>query len=354
MELLYTDHYWYRSGTTQTMRNSLAEIVDVARHRADLNTGDMVLDIGSNDGTLLRNYPKDVITVGVEPAKNLAEEGRRGINFFIPEFWGGNARATLQKIIDDVGKKPKIITALGMLYDLENPNCFMNDVSQVLYKDGLFVCQLMCLRNMIQANDVGNLAHEHLEFYTLRSLNNLFLNNGLRISSVIENTINGSSFRILARPSNSDYWDDNDTPISLSLQLEMEGLIDARMECKQFKAVTDRTRDLVREFILKAVAENKQVWVYGSSTKGNTIMQYYGLDDEIVGAADKSQEKWGRYMVGTGIEIFSEDTMRKSMPDYCLVLPYAFLPEFMEREKNETWRVNGGKFIVPLPHFRVV
>ncbi|MEK0326938.1 MAG: methyltransferase domain-containing protein, partial [Nitrosopumilus sp.] len=143
-ELLYSGRYWYRSGVTKTMRDALRDITQSIESKIDLGVGDVVLDIGSNDGTLLRSYEaKGIITVGIEPATNLQEEGEKGINRLMHEFWDAESYMT------QMGTRAKVITAIGMFYDLEDPNKFIADVATVLRDDGIFVAQLMCLKNML-------------------------------------------------------------------------------------------------------------------------------------------------------------------------------------------------------------
>lgn len=155
-ELLYTRHYWYRSGVTDTMRAALRDITATIEDLVDLRAGDVVLDIGSNDGTLLRSYSVPGLhTVGVEPATNLAEEGAKGVKTFINDFWPSAAYTC---------KPAKAITAIGMFYDLEDPNPFIAAIADNLSDDGLFVAQLMCLRNMVELGDVGNFAHDQLDW----------------------------------------------------------------------------------------------------------------------------------------------------------------------------------------------
>ena len=120
-----------------------------------------------------------------------------------------------------------------------------------------------------------------------------------------------------------------------------------------FKKRIDLNKDKCTQFIKDEVSKGKTVYVYGASTKGNVILQYYGLDANLItAAAEKSPEKWGKYTVGTWIPIISEEEARRAQPDYFLVLPWAFFDEFYQREAD--WRNKGGKFIVPLPEFRVV
>lgn len=355
--ILYERFYWYRSGVTQTMRTALLDVVNAAAEiLGPTKPGDVVLDIGSNDGTLLRYYHDDVIKVGVEPAKNLAEEGSKGVDVFINDFWNYETYNwnLIEHMVD--GKKAKIITAIGMFYDLEDPNQFIGDVAKALSPDGIFIAQLMCLRDMFRRNDVGNLAHEHLEYYSLRSLEYLFKKHGMEIFDIEQNDVNGSSTRLYVR------LIDNTLPprprgsvqrVNLAFNSELDY---AQPEIYQdFFDVMERNKKAVVEFINKAVYEGQDVWVYGASTKGNTILQYYGLDHTLItGAAERSPEKYGKFTVGTMIPIVSEAEARMNKPDYFLVLPYAFIDEFVEREKDQEWRKTGGKFIVPLPEFRLV
>ena len=356
-EILYRRHYWYRSGVTQTMRDALRDVTQFIEDQIELHPGDVVLDIGSNDGTLLRSYSTftdNLIKVGVEPAKNLAEEGRKGIAHLIEDFWSYEG---FRKYAGE--KKAKVITAIGMFYDLEDPNQFIADVSKALANDGLFVAQLMCLKNMINLNDVGNLAHEHLEFYSIRSLQYLLSKHQLRIFRIETNDVNGESYRIYAthnwmsyklEPSISEFVHE---VLNLEeLSKREEGLNDPSFYHKYFETM-ERNRIATYNYIMGLVQGGKTVWVYGASTKGNVILQYYGLDNTLItGASDRSPEKWGKYTVGTMIPIVSEEEAREADPDYFLVLPYAFIDEFVEREAE--WRRKGGKFIVPLPELHVI
>jgi NDP-4-keto-2,6-dideoxyhexose 3-C-methyltransferase len=359
-DFLYSRHYWYRSGVTDTMRRALADVVDAAMSRvSSINPGDIVLDIGSNDGTLLRQYPRELfaVTVGVEPATNLADEGRRGITHLINDFWSYEAWARAMDVPATLQRGPtrvaaKIVTACGMFYDLEDPNQFIADVAKVLHPDGVFVAQLMCLKQTLERRDVGNFAHEHLEFYSLASLDILFARHGLGIVDIEENDVNGGSYRIFARHAGREQPSARASTLYAAEQ--MMGL-NRPTTYEAFDSRMQMMRDQVHTFISSERARGKLVYAYGASTKGNVILQYCGIDDRLVPyAADRSPEKWGKFTAGTGIEIVSEAAARAMCPDYFLVLPYAFLPEFLEREKDQEWRRRGGKFIVPLPEFKVV
>jgi len=337
-ELLYSRYYWYRSGVTDTMRNALKDIVSEVESMVALNPKDTVLDIGANDGTLLTAYTRpEIHRVGCEPADNLIDMLKQKTEYVMHDFWD------YERYIKLAGQwgfgKAKVITAIGMFYDLEDPNKFIQDVQRALTDDGIFVAQLMCLALMIEKNDLGNICHEHLEYYSLDSLKYLFEKNGLEMFKIERNNVNGGSYRIYARHYKG-------TPIAFKEKCTLKDIM------AFVKRIEDNRKRCV-DFIKNEVAKGKKIYVYGASTKGNAILQYYGLDHTLITAAsERSPEKWGKYTIGSWIPIVSEEDARKANPDYFLVLPWAFFDEFYKRE--EEWRLRGGKFIVPLPEFRVV
>lgn len=337
-ELLYSRFYWYRSGVTDTMRRALRDITSTVKEMRLLNPGDVVLDIGANDGTLLASYSvKGLRRIGCEPANNLIDSLRKNADVTMHDFWGYEGYASLGR--QEGFGKAKVITAIGMFYDLENPNQFIGDAQRALHEDGVFVAQLMCLASMLKTNDIGNICHEHLEYYSLESLKYLFETNGLEIFKIEENDVNGGSYRIFAR-----HYKGTGIPFDEKFTLD---------DIKAFRRRLEENRDRCMSFIKQEVAKGKRVYVYGASTKGNVILQYYGLNSTLItAAAERSPEKWGKYTIGTWVPIVSEEEARKAKPDYFLVLPWAFFNEFYERET--AWRAGGGQFIVPLPEFRVV
>lgn len=337
-ELLYARYYWYRSGVTDTMRRALRDITAQIESMVSLEPGDVVLDIGANDGAMLATYTAPGIRhVGCEPANNLIDMLRQNTEYVMHDFWDYER---YMELASQWGfGKAKVITAIGMFYDLEDPNKFIKDAQHALADDGVFVAQLMCLAPMLEKNDLGNICHEHLEYYSLDSLKYLFETNGLEMFKIEENDVNGGSYRIFARHYKG-------TGIGFEEKYTLDDIL-------AFAKRLEGNRKRCVDFIKGEVAKGKKVYVYGASTKGNVILQYYGLDHTLItAAAERSPEKWGKYTIGSWIPIVSEEEARKANPDYFLVLPWAFFNEFYKREKE--WRLGGGKFIVPLPEFRVV
>ena len=331
-ELMYSKHYWYRSGLNQIIIDDLKEISEVGRRLVEVREGDIILDIGANDGTLLGFYPSGCVRVGCEPATNLIRELKEKCDVVIDDFW------SFEKYIEKIGaKKAKIITAIGMFYDMENPNQFIRDSARVLDENGVFIAQLMTSKQMLEKNDIGNICHEHIEYYSYDSLKYLFEKNGLEIFKIEENPINGGSYRIFARLYKTG-------SIDYSEKITKEDYLELA------KRIGKNKQDCVN-LIRNLNQEGKKVYGYGASTKGNTLLQYYGLNNEdIKGIAEISREKFGKYTVGTNIPIVEEERIKGAV-DYFLVLPYAFKDSFIR--KNQDWISNGGKFIFALPNVEI-
>tara|TARA_B110000196_G_C21146482_1_gene666887 strand:- start:915 stop:2132 length:1218 start_codon:yes stop_codon:yes gene_type:complete len=336
-EIMYKKFYWYKSGVTQTMRDALFDIFKVVEKNKLIKKNDVVLDIGANDGTLLKYFKKKYTTIGCEPAKNLSKNLKKNCHFILNDFW--NLKGLNNLIKKNKIKKPKLITAIGMFYDLENPSKFISDAYKALDDNGVFIAQLMCLKSMIDKNDLGNICHEHLEFYTFKSLKYLFEKNGFRITKIDENNINGGSFRIFCSKSKGK-------SINFNEKTDLKHI-------RKFIKNVEENKKKFLSFYRKESALGKIFMVYGASTKGNTVLQYYNIDKKMIKyAADRSPEKWNKFTVGSGVEIISESKARKLNPDYQVVMPYGFIKEFIHREKK--WLKSGGKFILPFPKFKII
>lgn len=323
-ELLYRDHYWYKSGMNQVIVDDLKDIVKKSLKECPLKKGEMFLDIGANDGTLLSFVPSRYYRVGVEPAQNLIKALIQHCTKAVSGFWETTK----------LDKKAKIITAIGMFYDAIDPNIFVSKVKENLEEDGLFVAQMMTLKPMVEKNDVGNICHEHIEYYSYKSLVELYERNGLEIYKVEENNINGGSYRLYARHKDKG-------------SIEFEESYDIAQFIENIK----KNRAETMLYIKEQVAQGKKVYLYAASTKGNTILQYYGLDSELIeGAAEKDKTKWGKYTVATNIPIIDEKEAKK-LADVFFVLPFGFIDSFVEKEKR--FLQKGGKMFVCTPQFKV-
>lgn len=352
-EAMYRN-YWYRSGINKTMHDELSDVVRKVESIVPLRSGDFVIDIGSNDSTTLRLYKMAGLNrIGFEPAKNLVEKyGREGVTNVITDFFSYEA---WQKEYGD--RKAKAITAIAMFYDLDDPNTFVADMVRCMDDDGLIIIQMLYLPSFLKRNAFDGICHEHLEYYSLYALEHLLKRHGLEVFDAEYRAINEGTLRFYIRKTGRG------KALKVSAGAEKR-LAEFRGEeahmglnnKEAYSAFVERINEIkekVNGFIDGELAKGKKIYGYGASTKGNTLLQYFGLDNtKLVAIADRNPDKWGKKTVGTNIPIISEEDARKEKPDYFLVLPWHFLPEFKEREKE--FLKSGGRFIVPLPEFDVV
>ena len=339
-------HYWYKSGISSTMRKALLELVSKTCKIAKPHSGDIVIDIGCNDGTLLRSYNiPGIDLVGFEPAENLVAEAKRGTNWIFNDFF--SADLFRQKFAD---RKAKVITSVAMFYDLEEPNSFVADVARILAPDGVWVVQQNYLVTMLERNGFDNIGHEHLEYYSLGTMQTLLQRHGLEVFEAETNDVNGGSFRTFICHRGSLR---TERSVTMMNSHESQMALAENKTYEEFAKRISSIRSKTHEFIQGEVRQGKSVYAYGASNRGNTILQYCDLDHTLVKkATDANPEKWGRKTAGTLIPIVSKEEARRDKPDYFLILPHHFLEEIMRDEKD--YLESGGKFIVPLPDFRVM
>ncbi len=348
-------NYWYQSGMNQTMTRELEGIAQKALSLVKCNKADIALDIGANDGTLLGFYGRDAVKVGFDPAKNLRQYSEKQANLIVTDYF------TADKYYGVLKQPARIITTIAMFYDLEDPHKFVADVESVLDDEGLWIVQMSYMPLMLKQHAIDNVCHEHLEFYSLSAFKYLIKRHNLRVVDVELNDINGGSFRIYVRKAHSNNDLFATAPYRDVARFRVNSLLEyeRKLNLKYhgtytawFKEILDIRKQTV-DFILREKSKNKSIWVYGASTKGNTLLQFYGLDSTVIdAAAERNPDKFGKRTVGTNIPIKSEAEMRKAKPDYLLMLPWHFVSEFREREKE--YLDAGGKFIVPLPKFEIV
>ncbi len=357
-EALYRN-YWYRSGTNKTMRDALADIANAAERLIHLGAGEAVLDIGCNDGTLLASYKTGgVFKIGFDPAENLAGWSRPVADRIVISFFDSIPFTRDSQLS---AYRPKIITSIAMFYDLEDPKQFISDIKAVLHPNGLWIVQMSYLPMMLKQNEVGNICHEHLEYYSMQSFEYLLGLFDLEIVDVELNEINGGSLRAYIRHRGADgsvFGDATYRGLAAERVRAMReneiklGLDDTRTYA-EFAFWVERIKSDVVDFIRTQVGKGKKVYVYGASTKGNTVLQYFGLDRTLItAAAERNPDKWGKVTVGTRVPIVSEDAARAAKPDYFLVLPWHFVEEFQAREKH--YLLAGGRFILPAPRFALI
>jgi len=347
-EILYTHDYGYRSGINDTMSQHLKGITSKLEDIVNFKEGDVVLDIGCNDGTLLKSYQISGLNkYGIDPIVE------HFLDFYpddIEVYEGFFNKENYEKATS--GTKAKAITSIAMFYDLPDPGQFVIDIGDCLAENGVWVLEQSYMPTMLEMNSFDTVCHEHLEYYDLKSIMNMANDASLKVFDVELNESNGGSFRIFVCHKSSPYIVNKK---SINKLLDRENILESNgmIEFEQFKQRVNSMRENLVNFIKNEVNKGKKIYIYGASTKGNTLLQYYGLDSNLItAAADRNPEKWGRVTPNTRIPIISEEEARRSMPDYFLVLPWHFKDNFIERESD--FLEAGGHFIFPLPEFVIV
>jgi SAM-dependent methyltransferase len=345
-EVLYSA-YWYRSGTNQTMRSHLQGIADQASSLIGKDKA-LVLDIGCNDGTLLNCYPEEFIKFGVDPS-DLAQEITGDITV-IQDIFPSEELITLLK-----GEKFDIITSIAMFYDLENPVRFCQEIKKLLAVDGVWILEMSYMPSMLKMNSYDTICHEHLEYYSLAVLEYILKQAELKIVDAVVNDINGGSIRCYATHIDNFAFKNKEAlqRINLLRQEEFDMELDTDKPYKNFQDRINVHKEELNCLLKKLKKEGNTVHLYGASTKGNTILQWCGIDHRIIEvAAERNPDKYGAYTLGTEIPIVSEEESRAMNPDYYLVLPWHFKAEFIKREQESLNK--GIGMIFPLPNIEII
>jgi hypothetical protein len=345
---MYGTNYGYRSSLNKSMVHHLADKAAGLREFVRLTRSDLVLDIGSNDGTLLSNYPIDGPTlVGMDPTAAKFRGFYRPDIRTVPDFFSA---AALRRHFP--GRRVKLITSVAMFYDLEAPQAFADQIASILAADGVWHFEQSYLPSMLRSTSYDTICHEHLEYYALRQIKWITDRAGLKIVDLTFNAVNGGSFAVTAAPAAAPYPECTETIEAVLAEEDHMGLGLVGTYLAFATRVMEHKINLL--MTLRSInARKMKVFGYGASTKGNVLLQYCGLSAaEIPCIADVNSDKFGCVTPGTWIPIVSEADAKAADPDYFLVLPWHFRENLVARE-HEFLHL-GGKMIFPLPAIDIV
>jgi NDP-4-keto-2,6-dideoxyhexose 3-C-methyltransferase len=352
LSLMWGSMYFYRSGTNPSMRLALKDLAErTISCIPDTGKKEIFVDVAGNDGTLTSylNF-QEFLRVNIDPSDY--PECLNNCDTFIQDYFSKEAYF---KVFGE--RKCRYVTAAAVLYDLAKPQQFLQDIYEILEDDGVAVIQLSYTPLMIEQMEFSNAVHEHLVYYNLHSLKYLTEQCGFVIRDVELNSVNGGSIRLYLQKEKSP---DNFMTLAHSYvkEVKVESLLAWEKDygyCYpqtyiDFYDKVMRLKERTVEFIKEEKSNGKSIWGYGASTKGNSLLQIFNLDNTLIdGIAEKQEFKWGRRTVGTDIPIYSEEKMRKIAPNWLLVLPWFFKEVFVEREK--VYLEKGGNMIFPAPYF---
>lgn len=324
--------------------------------RMQIGKGDVWVDIGCNDGTLLSFVPKSATRIGFDP-NDYKKYSQKHADLIVNDYFNAKSYRASR-----YGKrKAKVVTSIAMFYDLEDPHAFVRDVGNTLDDEGLWVIQMSYLPLMLKQLAFDNICHEHLEYYSLSSLKYLLHRHGFSVVDCHVNEVNGGSFRVYIRKKSADpslfgqapYRDVAAYRVASLLAYEKTLRLSDPKTYRDFYKRSCALRDKTLAFLRAEKKKGKTIWAYGASTKGNTLLQWWGIDHTLIdGIAERQKPKFGLKTVGSNIPIASEETMRKAKPNYLLVLPWHFIDSFVKREKE--FLARGGAFLLPCPRFEVI
>ena len=347
LESLYGENYGYRSGLNLTMVRHLERISNRLSQEVELTTGDTVLDIGANDGTLLASYKVSGLErIGIDPtikkfSEFYAPEIRQVADFFSASQY---SKVTINKA--------RIVTSIAMFYDLEDPVGFAKDICSVLALDGVWYFEQSYMPWMLRSGAYDTICQEHLEYYSLTTIKEILRRSGLKIIDATTNAVNGGSISVTAARVDSPIQERTEIVNWLLNQEEKLGVNTAE-GWENFSVNVARRQNELLELLTKLKEQGKLVVGLGASTKGNVLLQTTGITQELLPmVGDVNPSKFGCFLPGTGIPICSEEEALALNPDYLLILPWHFRETFMI--KLERYLSNGGRIIFPLPDIEVV
>lgn len=333
---MYHENYGFKSGVSNSIKDDLKEIVGVGMKFKPKRW----LDIASNDGTLLSYVPRNVYRVGVDPITKYCLEAEENADRIVNDFFNA----------DQFDDEFDVISSISCFYDMDDPNTFVRGVKQVLAPEGIWIVQQNYLLTTMQLKAVDNFCHEHLEYYTLLSLESLLHRHGLEVIAVSTSMVNGGSIRTVVA-----HKDTYPVEPSVKHQREIESnhrLYDLK-PYKQFAREVNNNLNELKALVDKVNTDGKKVAILAASTRGATIWQTCGFTDkDICYAVERNPEKVGKYFSAIGVPIVSEEHARADRPDYMIIGPWFFADEIIKREQDYT--SGGGKLIKPLPKLQVI
>jgi hypothetical protein len=344
---MYGESYGYRSSLNQAMVAHLGTTVRKVTSLACPSPGDVVIDVGSNDGTTLSFFSDDLVRVGIDPMSAKFAEFYDPSIIRITDFFSAKA------IDAPLGsRKAKIITSIAMFYDLENPQQFVDEIAESLADDGLWYFEQSYMPLMLETNAYDTICHDHLEYYAFAQVEWLLERSGLRVIDVETNDVNGGSFAVAAVKTGSSVAQASER-VSALRRAEADAGLRSPKPFDEFHEQVMIHRDQLRGLVHSINDEGKTLIGYGASTKGNVLLQFCDFTvSDISCIAEVNSDKFGRVTPGTLIPIISESEARAMNPDYFLALPWHFRNNLIERERDYLER--GGRMIFPLPEIEIV
>ena len=344
-QILFPPEYPYTSGTTKILRDNFAEMYAEAAARLELSSSDLIVDIGSNDGTLLGNFKNGGHRVrGIEPSQvgNLANQ--RGVPTTI-SFFGPDLAASVRREDGPAA----IVTATNVFAHMENIHPILDGILQMLDEKGVFISESHYLIGLIETLQYDTIYHEHLRYYSLQSLKYLLGMHGLEVIHAKRIPTHGGSIRVYAARAGKHTVD-----ASVAAILEQETVLgDTRQRLETFRIDVVLSKLRLHALLADIRARGERIYGIGAPSRASTLINYVGLDDGILDCVleVKGSLKTGKYMPGTMIPVLEESRLYEDQPEYVLLLSWHISDELIPKISRNGYR---GRYIVPLPTPRIV
>jgi hypothetical protein len=344
---MYGENYGYRSSLNQSMVRHLTNKMRLLQRAADLKSGEVVLDIGSNDATSLKAYEVEGLTrIGIDPTGEKFRSYYPDYIRLVPDFFSAKNFRSVSS------RRAKIVTSISMFYDLEDPTQFAREVAEILDPEGIWHLEQSYMPSMLRLCSYDTICHEHIEYYSLGALKKILDAAGLDTLDVEMNAVNGGSFAVTAAHRASKRRR-NSPVVNWLLQQEDRMGLGTPAPFRDFEQRVFRHREDLTRLLRALKDDGKRILGYGASTKGNVVLQFCGIGPDLVEAiAEVNEDKFGAFTPGTHIPIISEPQARAMQPDYFLVLPWHFKDGILAREQQ--FLADGGKFIFPFPEIEII
>ena len=340
-------NYLYIPSTSSTMLRHFKNLAEETVKRFNLKKGSFVVDIGSNDGTLLRFFKdQEMDVLGIDPASNLALVARLiGINTLDTYFTKKLACELVRK-----GKKAFVITATNVVAHIDDLHDLCEGIRELLSSNGICIMEFPYLVDLIKRNEFDTIYHEHLSYFSIHPLVTLFNKHNLKIQDIQRIPVHGGSIRVYVCKKEAKFK--TSKAVRDFLQKEKEGYTSVQ-PYEHFSGRVKKIKKDLLSLLVRLKKEKREIVGYGASAKGNVLLNYCGIGTNYLNyIVDSIPYKQGRFTPGTHVPIYPERKLEKDMPDYALLLSWNFAEEILK--KNKRFRKNNGKFIIMIPKLKIL
>ncbi|MFC1885020.1 methyltransferase domain-containing protein [Thermodesulfobacteriota bacterium] len=346
---IFNQDYAYFSSFSKSWLKHSEKYVNMIAEKLCLSSHSLVIEIASNDGYLLQYFiPKDIPCLGIEPTAGTAKAAReRGIET-IQDFFS----VKLAKALVADNRKADLVLGNNVLAHVPDINDFVEGIKIVLKHTGTSTFEFPHLLNLIRQNQFDTIYHEHFSYLSLTTVRKIFADHGLDIYDVEEIQTHGGSLRIYAKHSENNTIPVSENVLSLEKRELENGICDMRLY-QSFQRKADKVKYDFLEFLLKQKKTNKKIAAYGAAAKGNTLLNYCGIKNDLIDfVADASTYKQNKYLPGSHVPIVTEAKIREAQPDFVIIFPWNIKEEIMEQlDYIREW---NGKFVIAIPELNIL